>query len=265
MIGIVRLLVVLAAAGCGFDPSVAGPDGAELDGHATTSHDDASSSDALVGVTFVQAASGFASPWSSSSSSIVATFSNATAAGDLIAVYVSYAGNTSVQGVSDSLGNSYTVVDTVDDGDDTQKSSTAYAKNIAAGTDTVTVKLDGSVCCRVVIVHELGGADPAAPLDAHSGHEEGSTGTSSNAVTSGTMTTTSDHDYIFAGTSDGKAASGQHITAGTGFELRATPAISNGNATVSEDATQAAHGAMTSAFTFAASGNALTLQMAFKP
>jgi|HubBroStandDraft_6_1064221.scaffolds.fasta_scaffold177536_3 hypothetical protein len=265
MIAIVRSLVVLAVAGCGFDPHVGSLDGATLDSHTMVSHDDAHSIDAFAGIAFVQSASGFSSPWTSSSSSIAATFSSAVSAGDLIAVYVSYAGNTSLQGVSDSLGNSYAVVDTVSDDDDTQKSSTAYARNIAAGTDTVTVRLDGGVCCRVVIAHELSGADPNAPLDGHSSHEEDSTGTHTDGVTSGTMTTTAGLDYIFAGTSDGAAAGGQHITAGTGFELRATPAISNGNATASEDETQVAAGAMTSTFTFAANGNALSLQMAFKP
>jgi hypothetical protein len=139
----VRSLALLAFAGCGFDPNVGA---APPDSLAIASHDDASPSDAFVGVTFVQEANGFSSPWTSSSSSITAAFASDVSAGDLIAVYVSYAGNTSVQGVSDSLGNSYVVVDTVDDTDDTQKSSTAYAKNIKAGADTITIKLQDSVC-----------------------------------------------------------------------------------------------------------------------
>ena len=220
--------------------------------------------DAFAGVTFVQEAAGYSSPWEDGGSTIAATFSNEVTAGDVIALYVTYADDTSVKSVTDSLGNTFATVDGIDDDDNGQKAGTAYVISAATGVDTVTVKLDDSACCRVVIVHELHGADPSAPLDGHSAHE-GNANTSLNDATSDAMTTTSNRDYIFAATSNSSNASGEVITAGTGMQLRAKPSIPDGNPTVTEDSTQLQAGTTASTFTFSSGGAALTMQMAFKP
>jgi hypothetical protein len=260
-------VVVVALTGCGFAPETA-LDGAASRADAPLATPDASeqAADALPPtVQFVQSATGWASPWNDGASAIGATFTANVAQGDLIALYVTYADDTSIDTITDTLGNAYAVVDTIDDGGDGQKSSTAYAKNVAGGAVAVTVTFKDSTCCRVVIVHELAGADVASPLDGHSAHEDGSPGTQPDGASASSMTTTADRDYIFAATSNASNAGGETITAGNGLVLRVDDVVPSGNPTASEDAMQATHGTMASAFTYSKNGAALTMQMAFKP
>jgi hypothetical protein len=263
---LVRFVVVaVAVAGCGFAPETA------LDGAATRADaplaamHDSQVTDAAPAVQFVQSATGWASPWNDGASTIAATFGANVTAGDVIALYVTYVGGTSIDSISDTLGNAYTIVDTIDDGGDSQKSSTAYTTSVGGGDGIVTVTFKDSQCCRVLIAHELAGADIASPLDGHSAHEDGSPGTQPNDVTPDSMTTTADRDYVFAATSNASNESGETIAAGSGSSLRVDDQPPEGNPTVSEDQLQAAHGAISSTFTFSKNGAALTMQMAFKP
>src|SRR5277367_711370 len=89
-----ELCFVLTAAGCGFHPS---SEASPIDELVETAKVDAPAdaiADAFAGVTFVQQTSAYSSPWESNSSTIAVTFSNAVAAGNVIALYVSYADNT---------------------------------------------------------------------------------------------------------------------------------------------------------------------------
>jgi hypothetical protein len=116
-----------------------------------------------------------------------------------------------------------------------------------------------------MLIHEIAGTDPTAPLDTHSTHHQ-NPNTSPDNVTSGSAMTTVDGDYIFAATSDAANASGQTISAGTDETAREMPAIPGGNPMVSEDEIQMTAGTITSTFTFSANGGAsLTAQIAFKP
>ncbi len=220
-------------------------------------------------VAFVQSKSGVASPFSATGTTITATFTSNVVAGHLIAVYVTYdnGGGITLNSVTDSLGNTYTIVQTLTDTVNVQKSSVAYAKNIAGGANTVTATFSAAICCRLIIVHEISGADTAAPLDGNFGQLQAAPGTGVNAVTTGNMTTTANGDYIFGATSDSAQATNQTISAGTGETIREnnSQAAIGGNATASEDKIQATAGAVASTFTFNVAGGAsLTLQMAFK-
>jgi hypothetical protein len=261
-------VLFVAIAGCSFSPSDASAidatSGARSDAPATL-RDDAGTPDAFAGISLVQIASGVANPWGDGASTIAASFPAPIAQGDLVAVFVTYAGNTTVQTIADDAGNSYTKLEDIDDGGDTQKSATGYGVAVAAGATAITVTFADSKCCRLLIAHELHGVAASQPLDAHSSHEDDNAKASPDAVTSDSMTTSSDRDYIFAATSNASNEDGEVISAGTGMQLRANPPVGDGNPTASEDLIQVTHGAFASTFTYSSSGAALTMQMAFRP
>src|SRR5229473_6651810 len=209
--------------------------------------------------------------WTGTATTISATFASNVLAGNLIAVYVTYDGTGTLNSVTDSLGNTYTIVQTISDGTHVQKSATAYAKNIAGGANTVTAPFASAICCRLIIAHEITGADTAAPLDGglgvgFSGQVQAAPGNGANAVTSGNMTTVTNGDYIFGATSDSSGLTTQTISAGTGETIRVNSSGATGNATASEEKIQATAGAVASTFTFnVTAGTSLTMQMAFKP
>jgi hypothetical protein len=222
--------------------------------------------DAKKGPAFVQGAANSSMSWSSNGATIAAQLTVDVTAGDVIAVYVSYSEGASVMSVKDSLDSAYTVLDTIDDSHNQQMASTAYAVATASGSNTVTVTLTGSVCCRVILVHEISGLNAADPLDGHAALEQDSVPTSPDGVTSGSAMTAMAGDYIFAATSDAANAGGQTIAAGTGETLRLVPAVPQGNPTVSEDELLATEGTVISTFTFSQSGGrSLTGEIAFKP
>ncbi len=258
----------VAIAGCSFSPSDAKPNdapaGTRSDAPSSLQHD-AAPHDAFADISLVQIASGVANPWGDSASTISAAFPAPIAQGDLVAVFVTYAGNTNVQTIADDAGNSYTKLEDIEDGGDTQKSATGYGVATAAGATAITVTFADSKCCRLLIAHELHGVDASQPLDAHSSHEDDNAKTSPDGVTSDSMTTSSDRDYVFAATSNASNEDGEVISAGTGMQLRANPPVGDGNPTASEDLIQVTRGAIASTFTYSSSGAALTMQMAFRP
>ena len=111
-------------------------------------------------VALVQTAANGELPWNGNGSTITATLAQASRAGDLIAIYVSFEGSTSLASVTDDQSDAYTIVQTVDDSGNGQKSSTAYAENVAAGVTTITAHLAQSKCCRLIVAHELSGRTP---------------------------------------------------------------------------------------------------------
>ena len=216
-------------------------------------------------VKLVQTASNGELPWNNDGMTITATLPQPSAAGDLLAIYVSFEGSTSLASVTDDQSDPYTIVQTLTDSGDGQKSATAYAANVPAGVTTIVANLAQSKCCRLIVVHELRGVDPATPLDNYSGQHQSSTGTDTDGVTTGPMTTTSANDYIFAVTSNSSNDNGQAITVGTNETLQVVLLPSKGNPAVSEDQIQAVPGPISSTFTYSTDGSALTQQMAFRP
>ncbi len=174
------------------------------------------------GINFVQANSGPPTIQPTNSSVSVA-YTNAQTAGNLNVVAVGWGDTTSsVASVTDSKGNTYTkaVGPTSITG---VQQSIYYAKNIVAGSNTVTVKFNQAAAYPDVRILEYNGLDPTNPLDvtaAASGN-----GTNAN---SGAATTTAANELIFGtGTTAGVA-----LTApGPGFTTR----ISNIYGSLAED------------------------------
>ena len=139
------------------------------------------------GPTFVQVKSAT----QTASASVAVTYTVAQTAGNLNVVAVMWGDTTStVSSVTDSKGNIYALAvgPTKASG---LTSATYYAKNIASGSNTVTVKFNQTASYPNVNVLEYSGLDTANPLDVRAAAT--GSGTTAN---SGSATTTSVNELI---------------------------------------------------------------------
>jgi len=139
-------------------------------------------------------------------------FSNANTAGNLIVVYLIWNTGATVT-LSDTKGNVYAAAAPVTRWNgNTWSSQVFYAKNVAAGTNTVKATFSSAITAWAdLYIHEYSGIDKTAPLDVGAA----AVGTTS-AMSSGTATTTNASDLIF-----GAGASASSVTAaGSGFTSR---------------------------------------------
>ena len=108
---------------------------------------------------------------SASNDSATATFSAAQNAGDLNLVVVDWEGSVQITSVTDSSGNTYSLLgggaDILSSGNSSGIAQAIYyASNIAASTsNTVTVNFNGSLSGLAVRLAEYGGLDPVNPID----------------------------------------------------------------------------------------------------
>jgi hypothetical protein len=141
-------------------------------------------------ITYVQG--NYATP-QSSQSAIAVPFNTAQTAGDLNVVVVGSNDSTAlVDSVTDSAGNTYdlAVGPTVIGG--TASQSIYYAKNIAGGTNTITVAFSDAAAYPDIRILEYKGADQYSPVDVVAA-SSGNSATSS----SGSATTINATDLIF--------------------------------------------------------------------
>jgi IPT/TIG domain len=170
------------------------------------------------GISFVQVKSGVAT----SGSSVSVTYPATQTAGNLNVVGVMWGDTTStVSSVMDSRGNAYTLAvgPTQTSG---LTSSIYYAKNIAAGSNTVTVTFNQTAGWPNVNVLEYSGLDTASPLDVAA-----TASGSGMTANSGSATTTSANELIVGAGNP----SGVFTAAGSGFRNR----IINSFGGISED------------------------------
>lgn len=174
--------------------------------------------------------------------------SNATA-GNLLAGFIRWESDTvTLNSITDSLGNTFVLVNNPTAHPNiSARGALYYAKNISGGADTLTFNFSASVSSAAV-VHEASGLDTTAPLDKNAIQGQFAPGGGTDAVTSGSITTTDDGEYIFGSTLN---ANGSTLTAGTGYTQRTY--ISGTMEFMSESQVQASAGAI--AATFTGSGN----------
>jgi len=129
-----------------------------------------------------------------------------------------------VSSITDTRGNTYTQAGTMVTGTGLRQ-ALYYAKNIAAGSNTVTVAFNQAAAFVDVRILEYSGLDTSSPLDVTAG----AAGTSASP-NSGAATTTVANELIFGAGTTG----GGFTAAGTGFTSRI---ITSPNADVAEDKT----------------------------
>ena len=164
------------------------------------------------------------------SSSVAVAYAVAETAGDLNVVEVGWNDTTStVNTVTDSRGNSYILAIGPTSGTGFRQ-SIYYARNIAGGSNTVTVTFNQAAAAVDVRVLEYSGLDTVSPLDVTAG--AAGSGTTAN---SGAATTRSANELIV-----GAGMTTTHFTkAGRGFTSRT---ITSPDADIAEDKTVAATG-----------------------
>jgi hypothetical protein len=119
-------------------------------------------------------------------------FSSGNTVGNLIVVYAIWS-NTNSASVSDSGGNAYTAAGPRTTWGTNWSAQVFYAKNIAGGSNTVTVTFATAVnSFGTAYIHEYAGIDKASPLDVSTS----AIGTS-RAMSSGSVTTTNASDLLF--------------------------------------------------------------------
>ncbi len=178
-------------------------------------------------ITFVQVKA--ATP-QTNSASVAVTYPVAQTLGNLNIVAVGWNDTTStVTGVTDSQNNTYVLAIGPTTGTGLRQ-SIYYAKNIAAGANTVTVTFSQAAVFVDVRILEYSGLDTANPLDKTAGAVGSGTTASSGAVT-----TTAANELIFgAGMTISKFTG-----AGSGFTSRI---ITSPDADIAEDRTVTATG-----------------------
>lgn len=125
------------------------------------------------------------------------TFDNPVGAGNTVVGAVAYDGATDlVTSIVDDQSNSYTKIDSLlDAASDGRSIISFYCKNIINAPDTVTVNFSSGPAHSEVHVREAGSVD-ADPLDKHTAQVQINPGTGTDAITSGTQSTTTDGQYI---------------------------------------------------------------------
>ena len=142
---------------------------------------------------------------------VILSYPLAQTAGNLNIVVVGWNDNTStLNSVSDSRGNSYVQAGTTIAGTGIRQ-AIFYARNIAAGSNTVTVSLNQAAAYVDVRILEYSGLDTTNPLDVTAGAAGASA-----APNSGAATTTSPNELVF-----GAGTTGDLFNApGSGFASR---------------------------------------------
>jgi hypothetical protein len=191
-------------------------------------------------ISFVQVAAKAAS---SAASSLSLSFSANTSPGDLILVAFDFASGVTPTSVTDSQGNTFTEVGSQLTTPGDAASRVYYARNIAGGADTVTIKLSANSVWLEAYLTEYSGANTASPIDAQAG-AAGST----TAVSSGAAATSAAGDRIL-----GYCVADYSCSAGSGFTARST---FNGN--LIEDITAATTGSFAAT---ASANNGWSMQM----
>ncbi|MGH3515413.1 MAG: IPT/TIG domain-containing protein, partial [Pseudonocardiaceae bacterium] len=140
---------------------------------------------------------------------VVLGYLAAQTAGNLNVVAVGWNDTTStVSSVSDSRGNTYAQAGTTVTGSGLRQ-AIYYAKNIATGSNTVTVAFNQAAAYVDVRILEYNGLDTSSPLDVTAGAAG-----SSISPNSGAATTTTANELIFGAgmTGDGYASAGSGFT-----------------------------------------------------
>lgn len=217
-------------------------------------------SDRYGAITYIQGAN--ATVDTPAATTIAATFPFNVTAGNLIAVAVSWETNvTTTMTCTDTRGNTYTNTAVWNDATLTQGLSICYTIGGSSGADTVTVTLGSTGgAFRRLVINEYSGVATTSPVDgtpAGVGGIVATTGT--DAVTSGSITTTLGGDLIFAAVMD--TTSSGTVSPGTGYTQRG---YANTKDLVVEDKQQLAAGSVAGTFTFGATHRYDAAVIAFK-
>jgi hypothetical protein len=137
-----------------------------------------------------------------------------------VEVYFSPSGSTALNSITDSCSDTFHLVDNPTTTTNVGASAGAYAYNVTGGNCTVTATFNLTGSIKFMAVHNVSGALATGdPLDQHLvGRTAFMNSTCSNCLSSGSVTTTQNNEYIFGACVSSTTAS--FLTAGTAYTVR---------------------------------------------
>lgn len=192
-----------------------------------------------------------------SGTTIAVAYSSNVTAGGLLVCHI-YA-NHGISSVADSRSQTYSASTNVTDGA-TYSLATFYFPNTTGGACTITCTFAGAVTYASMQVAEYSGVATSLPLDQTTSNNQTTPGTATDAITSGSVTTTTDGQLIVGWTTALTVGVGT-VTAGTNYTAR-TNIFGD---TVDEDRVQTSAGSIAATFTTtSATSNYITIISTFK-
>lgn len=194
-----------------------------------------------------------------------------TTNGNAIVIAVRWNSNTVTATVADGQGNTYNSCEgpTTDNGGSIRL-QVFVAHNITGGASyTPTVTYSSAVTERALAFHEVSGVATSSPCDDAVSQAQSAPGGTSNAISSGNATTTTNGAYIFGATVGDSSTPIDDVQTnnGTGFTLRpnATSTCCGHNTIVTESQVQTSAGSIAATFTNATgTGEWVTAVVALK-
>lgn len=203
-------------------------------------------------VAYVQSKS-LTSGGSGATNTIAAPALNAVTSGNAVVGFVSWGSDTTsiLTSVTDDKGNTYTIVQRAGSTNSgTQSFASFYLLNITNAPTIITANFSSSQTYRTIIVHEVSGL---SALDQSAINVPASLpGTGTDALTSGSVTTTANGEYIVAGVYNPDTDRNLPMyAAGTGYTKREEvgSGTSDFENMASEDQIQATAGSIAGTFT----------------
>lgn len=168
----------------------------------------------------------------------------------------------SISSITDNQGNTYTITSNVLDTTNNQRLAAFALGNIDNGPTTITVNFTGAPIFVEMVVDEFSGGDEAANnRDGATGQFQNAPGTATDAITSGSITTTQNGDLIYGVCI--RSVSATQPTVGTGFTVGASD-NGQGYALRSEYLTQTSAGSVAATFTQGTASQTVTCVIAVK-
>jgi len=198
-------------------------------------------------------------------SSASAKFPSNVTANDAIAVFCVWESlSQTLNSVTDTQGNIFTIVNNPTTGR-YARAAMAYAIARSTGGDTVSCNLSTASMGKSIIIHEIRGVNASTPLDGQKLNVQNSPGGGANAVTSGSITTTVNGDYVLGFTFN-DSSNQADWNAGAGYTKRQDLQVQS-YATASQDKVQTLSGSVAATFTATAAtfGDFITGIIAFRP
>ena len=135
-----------------------------------------------------------------SGSSISLAYNSNNTAGNFLALRLTaFPSSVSISNCSDTRGNTWEPVPNATGGSGGYQ-AIRFAKNVLAGANTVTCTLTGSATSSTLDIFEKSGVDRTAPLDQSKLTQQVDPGTGTDAISSGSVTTTADGELILGAT-----------------------------------------------------------------
>jgi hypothetical protein len=161
--------------------------------------------------------------------------------------------------LTDSAGNLYTDAIAQAQSSDGHQTHIFYARNIKGGANTITAAFSGTNNHPYLAIYEFSGLSTTAPLDQVAGAQ----GSSSNANSGLTPSTTAAHELVFAGLGLPSSTSNS-VTAGSIFTMLQQDATAGTSRAASEDAFVSATGQYAGSFTLSGAANWSAVVATFK-